>query len=213
MATKIIYLVRHGAVNYDTENYSLSAEGVQEIERLGQWFLKQHYPVPRVVASSDRPRAVQTAQTLAGALAHKLKLVRANVSPDREAQYGPLDEYGEYNHASREPLDYVIDIAVQECNPPAELDSKTPIARLEWPGRLERIKEFERFIDEISGRHDSTLLVSHANILNMVLQDMFEQFLDLRTFGSSYGTSAISIITNNGDGWRLNKLASVAHKH
>ncbi|MBI3954726.1 histidine phosphatase family protein [Candidatus Collierbacteria bacterium] len=58
---RFIYLIRHGEVNFLSRRLELNERGRKQAERLGRW-MKENYPVPNLICSSDRPRAIQTAK-------------------------------------------------------------------------------------------------------------------------------------------------------
>jgi len=215
MTTKIMYLVRHGDVDYETENYSLSKEGIAQAERLGHWLNKHHYPMPQIVASSDRPRAVQTAQTLARSLGYKLNLIKTNREPEKVQQYGELNPYHDYNGLSlSQSVDFIIDNALQERNLPPKLENQGAVTQVDWQGKQASIVAFRKFIDELMVSQDVALCVSHSNILKLVFQNMFE-LLDFKMFPVDCPNTAITVLIradNPGSAWHINALFSTEHR-
>jgi broad specificity phosphatase PhoE len=144
-----LYLVRHGAVTVREEQPSaqwhLSAEGRAAVESLaGEPF----WASLAIVYSSPEPKAVATAQRLAGP--HKLAL---RIERDLREVERPWVAEG-YEDVARRYLDGE--------------------AIAGWEARADALDRVRKCIDGIVAQGEDTAVVSHGLALTLYLQDMLD---------------------------------------
>lgn len=221
---KVLYLVRHGEIDPQKDRLPLSKAGNEESFALGTWLVASVYPLPEVIITSDRPRAVGTVQAIITGAGRIIGKVTDCRSEEIRVNF-PLKALGlpVSSRSDRSKLGLVIDNRVQENNPPKVVEEtpefkelaaqgKRPSLLCDWPEKKEAIANFTQLVNDRLSVNETIMIVTHANILQQFLQEILKGKLDLEDFNVATPTASLTVLVRKGNSFLINRLFSVAHK-
>lgn len=221
---KILYLVRHGETDPRKDQLPLSKVGKEEGLALGMWLAESAYPRPEIIITSDRLRAVQTAQSIIAGAGMGIGKVADCRSEEMRKNFPLQSLQPEAPYPNNLPrLDLVIDNRVQENNPPEVVEKtprfkelagqgKRPSLLCDWLGKKEATVNFAQLVNDHLNVSGTIMIVSHANILQQFLQETLKDKLDLENFCVETPTTSLTVLVRRDNNFLINRLFSVAHK-
>lgn len=194
---KRIYIVRHAEVDTTTRHYSLSAQGWNNSITFGNYLNNQKdFSIPEKFYSSDRARSIETARIILMVLNKDQAELKIN------------NLFGEFNPPAKE----LEKIEKTEEYIKLKSEGKRSSLYFDWTGKKEAVQDYLKVINTILLTSDSVLIVSHANILNFILFNLFPDDVRIQNNTETPNLS-LTIIEKQDDIYSLVKISSLDWKN
>jgi broad specificity phosphatase PhoE len=193
---KKIYILRHAEVDSSTRHLSLSSEGWQNSIDFGNYLKNQKdFPIPETFYSSDRARSIETARIILMSLGKSQTDLRIE------------NAFGEFNP----PAEELAKVEKTEKYTSLKNEGKRSSLYFDWSGKNEAIKTYLDSFDKILTNTDSVLIVSHANIQNFVLYNLFPDDIRVQKNIKTPNLS-LTILEKENNTFTLSQISSVNWK-